>query len=47
MKAEMIPKRAVGIHTDKAGGREPASAKVRNIIKKRIKTKDNANPMAI
>lgn len=43
----MIPKTMFGIHTDISGGVDPASAKVRNKVKKRMKMKDNKNPKAI
>jgi hypothetical protein len=47
MTAEIAPNISAGIQTEICGGRVPASAKVRNIMKKRIKMKDNRNPNAI
>ena len=43
----MSAKITFGIQTEICGGIEPASAKVRNNMKKMIKIKDSTNPMAI
>jgi hypothetical protein len=47
MPREMIPNIMLGIQTEMMGGVDPASAKVRNKVKKRIKMNERRKPTAI
>ncbi len=47
MPKEIRAKIILGIHTDNSGGVEPASAKVRNKVKNKIKMNDSTKPRAI
>ena len=47
MPSEMIAKTIFGIQTEISGGVDPASAKVRNNVKNRMKMNERRKPTAI